>query len=74
MIENPPVTNCGFAYFLFTCVTGLIGLVLLSVAANKYKFRRRDEGWFHQRYVEVYDHYITQCRSPAHSLSDDDSD
>ena len=23
-IENPPVTNCGFVYFLFTCVVGLI--------------------------------------------------
>jgi hypothetical protein len=32
MLENPPVTNCGFVYLLFTCVVGLIGLILFSVA------------------------------------------
>ena len=30
MLENPPVTNCGFVYLLFTCVVGLIGPVLYS--------------------------------------------
>ena len=39
MIENPPVTNCGFAYLLFTCVVGLIGFVLFSLATKKYKYK-----------------------------------
>ena len=42
MLENPPVTNCGFVYLLFTCVVGLIGLILFSVAAKKYKYRARN--------------------------------
>ena len=46
MLEHPPVTNCGFVYLLLTCVSGLIGLILFSVAAKKYKYRRRDEGMF----------------------------
>ena len=45
MSESPPVTDCGFVYLQFTCVVGLIGLILLSVAAKKYKYRRSlDEG------------------------------
>ena len=60
MLKNPPVTNCGFVYLLFTCVVGLIGLVLFSVAAKKYKYRRRDEGMFCQHNVEeIYDRYLT---------------
>ena len=60
MLENPPVTNCGFVYLLFTCVVGLIGLVLFSVASKKYKYRRRDEGMFCQHDVEeIYDRYLT---------------
>ena len=62
MIENPPVTNCGFAYLLFTCVVGLIGFVLFLVAAKKYKYRKRNEGLFCQQAVEeIYDRYITQA-------------
>ena len=64
MLESPPVTNCGFVYLLFTCVVGLIGLVLFSVAAKKYKYRKRDEGLFHQQDVEeIYDCYVTQVSS-----------
>ena len=60
MLENPPVTNCGFVYLLFTCVVGLIGLILFSVAAKKYKYKRRDEGMFCQHDVEeIYDRYLT---------------
>ena len=59
MIEHPPVTNCGFVYLLVTSVTGLIGLILFSVAAKRYKYRRRDEGWFRQHDVEeIYDRYL----------------
>jgi dipeptide/tripeptide permease len=60
MLENPPVTNCGFVYLLFTCVVGSIGLILFSVAAKKYKYRQRDEGMFCQHDVEeIYDRYLT---------------
>ena len=61
MLEHPPVTNCGFVYLLLTCVSGLIGLILFSVAAKKYKYRRRDEGMFRQQDVEeIYDRYLPQ--------------
>ena len=64
MLENPPVTNCGFVYLLITCVVGLIGLILFSVAAKKYKYRRRDEGVFRQHDVEqIYDRYLTEAHS-----------
>ena len=62
MIEHPPVINCGFVYLLVTSVTGLIGLILFSVAAKRYKYRRRDEGWFSQHDVEeIYDRYLPQA-------------
>ena len=61
MIEHPPVTNCGFVYLVLTSVTGLIGLILFSVAAKRYKYRTRDEGMFCQHNVEeIYDRYIAQ--------------
>ena len=61
-LEHPPMTNCGFVYLLLTCVSGLIGLILFSVAAKKYKYRRRDEGMFRQHDVEeIYDRYLTQA-------------
>ena len=64
MLENPPVTNCGFVYLLFTCVAGLIGLVLFLAAARRYKYRERNEGLFSQHDVEeIYDRYITQSSS-----------
>ena len=62
MIEHPPVTNCGFVYLVLTSVTGLIGLILFSVAAKRYKYRTRDEGIFRQHDVEeIYDRYIAQA-------------
>ena len=71
MLEHPPVTNCGFVYLLFTCVVGLIGLILFSVAAKKYKYRARNvEDLFRQADVEeIYDRYITQASMD--SISDD---
>ena len=75
MLENPPVTNCGFVYLLFTCVAGLIGLVLFIVAAKKYKYRERNEGLFCQQDVEeIYDRYITQAAADVDQFSDDYSD
>ena len=62
LLENPPVTNCGFVYFLFTVVLGVIGLILFSIAAKKYKYRKRDEGLFRQQDVEdVYERYLSQA-------------
>jgi hypothetical protein len=70
MIEHPPVTNCGFVYLALTSVTGLIGLILFSLAAKKYKYRTRDEGMFRQHYVEeIYDRYIDQAVSDSYSYN-----
>ena len=52
--------SCGFIYLLLTCASGLIGLVLFSVAAKMYKYRERD-GLFCQLDVEeIHERYITQ--------------
>ena len=62
MREHPPVTNCGFGYFSFTCVVALIGLILLSVAIKKYKQRERDDRPYDHRFVvDVYSRYIEQA-------------
>ena len=73
ILEHPPVTNCGFTYFLFTIVTGLIGLLLFSVAVKKYKYRERDEGLFQQQVVEeIFERYITQDKNMIESFSSDE--
>ena len=75
MLENPPVTNCGFVYLLFTCVAGLIGLVLFLAVARRYKYRERNEGLFSQQDVEeIYDRYITQAVADVDQSSDYSSD
>ena len=73
MLEHPPVTNCGFVYLLFTCVVGLIGLILFSVAAKKYKYRARNaEDLFRQADIEeIFDRYIMQASMD--SISDDNA-
>ena len=74
MIERRPVTNCGFVYLLLTSVTGLIGLILFTLAAKRYKYRTRDEGMFHQHEVEeVYDRYMDQAASDSNDYSFDSS-
>ena len=66
--EYPSVISCGFIYLLFTCVVGLIGFVLFSVAARKYKYRERDEVNFYQRDIEeIYDRYLTQAAAENES-------
>ena len=37
----PPIFNCGFGYLLFTCIVGLMGLVLFSLAVKRYQYRER---------------------------------
>jgi peptide/histidine transporter 3/4 len=72
MLENPPVTNCGFVYLLFTCVVGLIGLIFFSIAAKRYKYRVENEGWFRRYYIEeVYDRYISQATVDTSDYTDD---
>ena len=46
------VTNCGFGYFLFTCVAALVGLILFSVVAKRYKNRERDDRPYDQSQIE----------------------
>ena len=69
MLEHPPVTNCGFVYLLFTCVAGLIGLILFLIVAKKYKYRARNaEDLFRQADIEeIYDRYITQASIDSNS-------
>ena len=70
MSSIPPVTNCGFVYLLFTCIMGLVGLILFAIAAKKYKYRERDEGIFNQQQVEeVYERYII-AQAAEDNLSD----
>ena len=74
MIEDPPVTNCGFVYLLLTFVVGLTGLIMFSLAAKRYTYRVRDEGQFRQYAIEeIYDRYITQTVENTRDYSSDDS-
>ena len=62
--EHPPVTNCGFGYLLFTCIFALIGFVLFSIVAKKYKYRERDDRPYDQRFViDVYSRTIESRES-----------
>ena len=58
---------------LSQCVVGLIGLILFSIAAKKYKYRARNaEDLFRQADIEeIYDRYIMQASMD--SISDDKS-
>ena len=74
MIEDPPVTNCGFVYLLLTFVVGLTGLIMFSLAAKRYTYRVRDEGQFRQYAIEeIYDRYITQTVENTRDYSSDDT-
>ena len=39
--EPVPIVNCGFGYLLSLCAIGAMGLVLFSMAAKVYKYRKR---------------------------------
>ena len=68
--EHPPVTNCGFGYFLTSFSIAFIGLVLFLIVARRYKYRERDDRPYDQRFaVDVYGRYIEQAYS---SYSSDD--
>ena len=60
---NPPVTNCCFGYLLFTSVIAVIGLILFSVVAKRYKYRGRDDRPYNYMMVEdIFDQH--NCMRP----------
>ena len=62
MREHPPITNCGFGYFLFVCFVALIGVTMLLVVAKWYQLRDRDDRPYDQRFaVDVYSRYVQQA-------------
>ena len=63
MREHPPVTNCGFTYFLFTIVVALFGLVVFSIVVKRYKYRERDDRPYNQSVVEEIFHRRNLMRS-----------
>ena len=69
------VPNCGFGYYLFTIVVGLMGLVVFFVVVRKYKYRQRDERPYDTRFAEqYYERYIGASHNSAagmHSPSDE---
>ena len=69
------VPNCGFGYYLFTIVVGLIGLVVFFVVVRYYKYRQRDERPFDTRFAEqYYERYIgasPNSATSAYSPSDE---
>ena len=52
MKHNPPITHCGFGYFIFTFLVALIGIILFAVVAKKYTYRERDDRPYNQSQVE----------------------
>ena len=58
------VTNCGFGYLLFICVAALVGLVLFSVVAKKYKYRERDDRPYDWSAIEEIFYRRILTRSP----------
>ena len=54
MKEHPPVTNCGFGYFLSIYVVAAVGFILFVIVAKNYKFRKRGERSYDHRFAEKY--------------------
>ena len=59
--------SCGSVYLLIISIVGLVGLISFSVAAIRYKYRKRDDENFRQRDVEeVYTRYLSQRAGDIH--------
>ena len=59
MIQNPPVPNCGFGYFVFTLAIAFLGLILFVIVAKKYTYRARDDKPYNQSQVEeIFSRYL----------------
>ena len=54
--HTPPIFNCGFGYLLFTCIVGLTGLILFSLAVKRYRYRERNYGQYRRRSDEEIVH------------------
>ena len=73
MRQHPPVTNCCFAYFLFTIFFALLGLILFSAVVKRYKYRERDERPYDQSVVEEIFYRRTLMRSQTPDYQDLDA-
>ena len=63
--------SCGSAYLLIISIVGLVGLISFSVAAMRYKYRKRDDENFRQRDVEeVYTRYLSQRAEDQNDYTD----
>ena len=70
MKEHPPVTNCGFGYFLSTCVVATIGFILFMLVSKRYKYRERDDRPFDHRFAdEFYEQVINNREQEDGSVS-----
>ena len=59
MRENPPITNCGFGYLVFTLAVAFVGLIIFVIVAKKYTYRVRDDKPYNQSQVEeIYSRYL----------------
>ena len=67
MSLNPPITNCGFGYLLFTFTVALVGLIVFLIVAKKYTYRVRDDRPYNQSQVEeIVSRYLER---PIHDCS-----
>ena len=61
-LTYPSVISCCSVYLGFLLLMGVIGFVLFVFAANKYKYRERDDVLFRQADIEeVYTRYLVQA-------------
>ena len=51
---KPLFPSCGFGYYLVNVFIAIVGLVVYTVAARRYKYRQRDEPCNVRRFVEEY--------------------
>ena len=61
--QHPPHTGCIFGYFLYICIIAMIGFVLFVVAAKCYRYRKREDRPYDQRFViDIYNRYLNGVR------------
>ena len=70
MKTNPPVTNCGFGYYLSISVVAMIALILFSVVARRYKYRERDDRQYDYTVVEDIFDRCNRMRPPSLDYDD----
>ena len=59
--REKPQISCEFSYYLVTIFISFVGLVLFSVGAKKYKYRKREEEPYSQsRVEEIYDRMLRE--------------